>query len=127
MAEEAKKIVVANKRRSRTSIINYIDKLFSDEIEMLQSQYGSEKDLVNLMGYKDISERRLGKVIQLSNEITESIEDGQKYEEEMEKFMDCEVKLSQDLNTLSHFIKSKRDKPIITYPSPPFNNHNILR
>ena len=59
MAEEANKIVVANKRR----------------------QYGSDKDLVKLMGYKDIIERKLEKVTQLSNEITESIEDGQKYEE----------------------------------------------
>ena len=44
---------------------------------------------------------------------------------EMEKFIDAEVKLSQNLNTLSHFITSKRDKPIITYPSSPFNNHTI--
>ena len=46
---------------------------------------------------------------QLSHEITEDIQDAEKYKEEIETFMDMEVKHFQNLNQLSHFIKSNQE------------------
>lgn len=110
MAEEAKKKEISNKRRSRTSIINHINKLFSTRIDELQKNYRASEDLVQLVGYKNIIEKKLETVYKLSHEITESIEVEVTYQTEMESFMDTEIRLVQAVNNLSHFIKSKTEQ-----------------
>ena len=107
MTEENKKDI-ANKRRSRTSTVNYINKLFTTQVEEIRAHCRTEEDLVELVGFMNLIEKKLEKVNQLSHEITEDIQDAAKYEEETESFMDAEVKLFQNLNQLSHFIKSKQ-------------------
>ena len=127
MTDEAKK-VISNKRRSRTSNVNYMNKLFTTDIDSIQSAYADDPgNLVKLLGYKDIVERKLEKVNELSLEITESIEDEDAYHDEMAKFLDTEVKLTQSINQLSHFIKTKQEESSVrhVYSSPRTTEGNL--
>ena len=120
MAEENAKKEISNKRRSRTQIINYVNKLYSTEIEKIQADFKTDADLVNLQGLKDLIEKKLAIVNTLSQEITESIDDDGEYAEESEKFMDDEAKQAQNFTQLSYFLKSKIEKK----PNPVFSEVN---
>ena len=56
-----------------------------------------ESKVLQLMSYKDIIQNKLEKVVQLNEEITDDAE----FEEDMEKAMETEVKLSYELAILN--------------------------
>ena len=110
-AEEAKK-VIANKRRSRTQNLNYVNRLYTTEIDPKLSNFKDE-DLFKLLGYKDLIEKKLRIVDTLSSEITDSIENQAQFETECDTFMDDEAKQAHSFSKLTQFIKSKTEKPTI--------------
>ena len=86
--------------------INYLGKVFSTNIEDAKSTSETEEALlVKLISYKDVADRKMAIINQLSQEICDTIEYDAKYQEEMEKCMDDEVKLAEHLNILSSDIQ----------------------
>ena len=109
MTEEEAKKVIANKRRSRTQNLNYINRLYATEIDPKLADF-KDGDLYKLLGDKDLIEKKLRIIESLSREITDSIENQEECKTECNSFMDDEAKQAHSFSRLSQFIKSKIEK-----------------
>ena len=71
--------------------INGINKLFENQINEIHNYYGEDK-LTLFYTLKEFVERNLKKVVTLSEEIGEGIEDDDEFAAELDESMNIEVK-----------------------------------
>ena len=71
--------------------INGINKLFENQINEIHNYYDEDK-LTLFYTLKEFVERNLKKVVTLSEEIGEGIEDGDEFAAELDESMNIEVK-----------------------------------
>ena len=93
-------------KRSRSCITNSINKLFENQINEIYNNYDEDK-LTLLYSLKEVVERNLKKIVTLSEEIGEGIEDDEEFATHLDESMNIEVNVNHKLATLNEFITKK--------------------
>ena len=93
-------------KRSRSCITNSINKLFENQINEIYNNYDEDK-LTLLYSLKEVVERNLKKIVTLSEEIGEGIEDDEEFATHLDESMNIEVNVNHKLAILNEFITKK--------------------
>ena len=70
-----------------------------------------------LVSLKNVIEEKLRKVVKLSEEIQELLEEEADFQADFDKYTDIEVSVRRDLTILSNFISGKQNEKVIPTPS----------
>ena len=98
---------IARKKRSRSGIIGYINRLIKTDINAIYDDYKDDK-LFRLVTLKETIEEKLSNVMRLSEEIQMLIADDAEFNDDFQKYADIEVSVRSDLSILTNFIKEKQ-------------------
>ena len=90
-------------KRSRSCTITSINKPFENQINKIYNNYDQDK-LTLLYSLKDVVEKNLKKVVTLSEEIGEGIEDHEEFATHLDESMNIEVNINHKLAILNEFI-----------------------
>ena len=77
------------------------------DVEKLYIDFNAE-NFTLLTSYKEVIEQRLEKIIKLTEEIGELIEDEGEFNQDLEKYAAVEVSFRNDLKILSNFLADKQ-------------------
>ena len=103
MAEDLKK-----KRRSRQTHISQIDKLIEGDVKKIYEKF-EEKDVTLLITLKDTISKKLEKVLNLNEDISELIEDDDELERDCTQSTNFEIRIKNELLILEKFIKKNNN------------------
>ena len=90
-------------KRSRSCTITSINKPFENQINKIYNNYDQDK-LTLFYSLKDVVEKNLKKVVTLSEEIGEGIEDHEEFATHLDESMNIEVNINHKLAILNEFI-----------------------
>ena len=90
-------------KRSRSCTITSINKPFENQINKIYNNYDQDK-LTLFYSLKDVVEKNLKKVVTLSEEIGEGIEDQEEFATHLDESMNIEVNINHKLAILNEFI-----------------------
>ena len=93
-------------KRSKSCTTNSINKLFENQINEIYNNYDEDK-LTLLYSLKEVVERNLKKIVTLSEEIGEGIEDDEEFATHLDESMNIEVNVNHKLAILNEFITKK--------------------
>ena len=99
---------IIKKRRSRSGVIGYVNKLLNGDVAKFRRAY-DDGHLNNLVSLRDVIEEKIKKVVQLSDEIQDTLNDVD-FHADFDKYTDIEVTLRCELTDLTKFIEQKRRK-----------------
>ena len=98
---------IARKKRSRSGIIGYINRLMKTDVNAIYDDYKDDK-LFKLVTLRETIEEKLSNVMGLSEEIQMLIADDAEFNDDFQKYSDIEISVRSDLSILSNFIKEKQ-------------------
>ena len=90
-------------KRSRSCTITSINKPFENQINKIYNNYDQDK-LTLFYSLKDVVEKNLKKVVTLSEEIGEGIEDHEEFATHLDESMNIEANINHKLAILNEFI-----------------------
>ena len=94
-------------KRSRSCTINSINKPFENQINEIYNNYVEDK-LTPLYLLKEVVEKNLKKVVTLSEEIGEGIEDEEEVESHQDESVNIEISVNHKLAILNEFLTKKK-------------------
>ena len=93
-------------KRSRSCTITSLNKLFENQINEIYNNY--DEDKLTLLCSLEVVQKNLKKVVTLSDEIGEGIEDDEEFATHLDELMNIEVNINHKLAILNKSITKKK-------------------
>ena len=101
-----------NKKRQHAGYVSYLNKFFDIDLKNLMESNGGIMDAEKngcIENVKATVEAKLEKVIELSEKITDTIEDPKDYEKELHDSLDIAVNLIQKIQSICSIIENSQN------------------